>query len=236
MNHARELKIAIFADGADLKRMATFAARPDIAGLTTNPSLMAKAGIADYREFGRLAIAAAAGKSISLEVFADDFRGMEAQARELASWAPNVHVKVPVTNTQGWSTAALIGRLTAEGIRVNVTAIMTVPQVHEVVDAIHCEGCIVSVFAGRIADTGTDPETLMRDAAGICRRSQFRPQLLWASVREPFNVIQAERCGCDIVTVTPEILEKLSLFGRELSEYSLQTVIQFHNDAKGLAL
>lgn len=226
----------IFADGADLASIERFAVDVAVSGFTTNPTLMRKVGIANYAQFAADVIAIARGKSISFEVFADDMDGMERQARIISKWAPNVLVKIPVTNTLGASTCELIGKLTAAGVKVNVTAITTLDQAARAVDAIAKFGSVVSVFAGRIADTGVDPEPIVRDIVRYAEESDGRPEVLWASTREVFNIVQADRCGCDIITMTPEQIVKLSLFGRDLAAYSLDTVKQFHNDAKGLVL
>jgi transaldolase len=230
------VKIAIYADGADLNAMAALAGK--VSGFTTNPSLMAKVGILDYREFAREVLAIAAGKPVSFEVFADDFPTMRRQAHQLAELGGNVYVKVPITNTEGLSALPLVRTLTDEGVKVNVTAVMTKLQASEALAALAgCSGGIVSIFAGRIADTGRDPSRFMRSAVSAwncCGRG--KQQLLWASAREVYNVVQAEEAGADIITLGPELIAKLAGFGRDLAEYSLETVKQFHLDAKGLAL
>lgn len=232
-------QLKVYADGADVATIKSLAAFPHIKGFTTNPSLMRKARIDDYYAFGYDALIAAGGKPVSFEVFADDPAGMERQARTIAKWGVPTYpavVKIPVTNTRGVSTADLVSALTGDGIRVNVTAITMLEQATDVIDAIRGPGSIVSIFAGRIADTGVDPEPIMRDAATYAHESESKPEVLWASTREVFNFVQAERSGCDIITMTPELLAKLSLFGRDLAEYSLETVKQFHNDARGFNL
>lgn len=219
--------VKIYADGADLATMASL----KCDGYTTNPSLMKKAGISDYRTFAREVLAIAEGKPVSFEVFADDFDGMERQAREIASWGGNVYVKIPVTNTLGEFTGPVIERL--EGVQLNVTAILTAKQIHDVRGALGNAPAIVSVFAGRIADTGVDPVKVIREGWGTPRGRTHK--ILWASAREVYNVVQAEQC-CDIITLTPDLIAKLALFGKDLTRYSLETVQQFHNDAKGIAL
>lgn len=226
------VNIAIYADGADLASMATLADK--VEGFTTNPSLMRKSGIGDYRAFAREVLAVACGKPVSFEVFADDFSGMECQAREIASWGRNVYVKIPVTNTSGEPSFALIQRLADAGVKVNVTAVFTREQVQRAIAAIGLNRGIVSVFAGRIADTGRDPCRIMRSARAKVISSDVL--LLWASAREVYNVVQAEEAGCDIITLSPELIAKLDGFGMDLAKYSLETVRQFHRDAAGLAI
>jgi len=224
--------IKIFADGASLESMREAARDPRIAGFTTNPTLMRKAGVADYRAFAREVLAEIRDKPISFEVFADDTDGMRRQAREIATWGDNVYVKVPVTNTGGEPSTALIRELAAAGVKLNVTAVCTLEQVREVAAALAGGApSVISVFAGRIADTGRDPVPLMRDALALCRAADRRIELLWASPREILNVAQAAEIGCDIITVTPDLLAKLALFGKELAAFSLETVQMFHRDA-----
>lgn len=225
--------MVIYADGADLKQMEALAADDLIAGFTTNPSLMKKAGVTNYRDFADAVLGIVGDKPVSLEVFADDFETMEAQAREIASWGDNVYVKIPVTNTQANPSYDLVWRLARSGVKVNVTAIFTAQQARIAVDSLHGGG-IVSVFAGRIADTGIDPARVMRSARA--KIGDCGTQLLWASAREIYNVKQAEEVGCDIITLAPDLIAKLSGFGRNLIEYSLETVRQFHRDAAGYAL
>ena len=226
-----DLRVKIFADGADKAGMVEMAARPFVSGFTTNPTLMRKAGIADYRAFAREVLAAIPDRPISFEVFSDEFEEMERQAREIASWGANVYVKVPVTNTRAESAAALIARLAAAGIKLNVTALMTLAQVREVSAALGdgAPACI-SVFAGRIADTGRDPVPLM--AAAVEMMAPFpRQELIWASPRELLNVFQADAVGCHIITVTNDILKKLDGAGKPLGQFSLETVQMFRDDA-----
>lgn len=225
------LRIAIYADGADTRDMIVARDGGIVSGFTTNPTLMRKSGVADYAAFAREALAATGGMPISFEVFADEFEEMERQAKLIATWGDSVYVKIPVTNTKGESAVPLIGRLAVAGVKLNVTAILTLEQVRMVVAALHPDvPAIVSVFAGRIADTGRDPVPLMREAAAICA-TKPKAQLLWASPRELLNVMQAAECGCQIITVTPDILKKLTMVGRPLEELSLDTVKMFYNDA-----
>jgi transaldolase len=230
--------IKIFADGASLASMREAARDPRIAGFTTNPTLMRKAGVADYRAFAKEVLAAIRDKPISFEVFADDVDGMRQQARELASWGDNVYVKVPVTNTLGAPMTDLIRELAAARVKLNVTAICTLEQVREVATALAGGApSVISVFAGRIADTCRDPIPLMREALGICRAADRASgargiELLWASPREVLNIAQAAEIGCDIITVTPDLLAKLALHGKELAVFSLETVQMFYRDAQ----
>ena len=226
-----KLRIAVYADGADVRDMVAARDGGIVKGFTTNPTLMRKSGISDYQTFAREALTATSGMPISFEVFADEFDEMERQAKLIATWGESVFVKIPITNTRGESSVPLIRRLSAAGVKLNVTAILTLEQVRDVVDALDANvPAIVSVFAGRIADTGRDPVPLMREAAQILK-SKPKAQLLWASPRELLNVIQADECGCDIITVTSDILKKLSMVGKPLEELSLDTVKMFYNDA-----
>jgi len=223
--------VKIFADGADLETMISLAKDPAIAGFTTNPTLMRKSGVSAYEPFARKILESITDVPVSFEVFADEADEMLRQARLIASWADNVHVKMPVTNTRGTSSAPVIRELSREGVRLNVTAAMTVAQVDEVADAtVGGTGHIVSVFAGRIADTGRDPIPVMRDALAV---TSHHPglELLWASPREVLNVRQAEDLGVDIITLTADLLEKLKSFGKDLARFSLETVQMFHRDA-----
>jgi len=224
-------KVKIFADGADKAAMLELYAKPWISGFTTNPTLMRKAGIRDYEAFARDVLAAIPDRPISLEVFADEFSEMERQARLIASWAENVYVKIPVTNTRREPALDLICRLAHSGVKLNVTALLTLAQVRDVAQALGggAPSC-VSVFAGRIADTGIDPVPLMTAAVEIVRMYPAM-ELIWASPRELLNLVQADRIGCDIITVTNDILRKLDLLGSDLEEYSLDTVRMFYTDA-----
>jgi transaldolase len=232
------LRVKIFADGADKAAMLGLYRDPRISGFTTNPTLMRKAGIQDYAAFARDILSFIPDRPISFEVFADEFAEMERQARLIASWGANVYVKIPVTNTRREPALDLIGRLSRSGIKLNVTAIMTLAQVRDVVVAL-ADGTLacVSVFAGRIADTGRDPLPVMAAAVEMVRM-RGGVELIWASPRELLNVIQADQIGCHIITATSDILKKLDLIGRDLSDYSLETVRMFYDDAhkSGFAL
>jgi transaldolase len=228
----RKLRVKIFADGADRAGMLEMARKPYIAGLTTNPTLMRKAGVADYRSFARDILAAIKDKPISFEVFCDDFGEMERQAREIASWGDNVYVKIPVTNCQGEGAYSLVRRLARAGVKQNVTALMSLSQVRDVSAALG-DGpqSYVSVFAGRVADTGRDPVPIMAAAVEVMRPFPNQ-QLIWASPRELLNIFQADAIGCHVITVTNDLLKKLDLVGKDLAEYSLETVKMFYHDAK----
>lgn len=231
MMDIRTLTVKLFADGADLAGIKEMAANPAIKGFTTNPTLMRKAGITDYRAFALQVLAAIGGRPISFEVFADDFAAMEAQAREIASWGPNVNVKIPVTTTRGEFCGALIETLSRAGVQLNVTAVMTVDQVERIASHLAPEtAAIVSVFAGRIADTGVDPVPLMAEAVRVLK-SRPKAELIWASPRELLNIFQADAIGCHIITATNDILKKLTLVGKDLEQYSLETVEMFWRDA-----
>ncbi|WP_421999488.1 transaldolase [Reyranella sp.] len=225
------LRTKIFADGADLPTLEALCANPAIRGFTTNPTLMRKAGVSDYAAFARSALDLVGDRPISFEIFSDELDEMERQARTLAGWGSNVYVKVPVTNTRGVSAADLARRLSQSGVRVNVTAVMTLAQVETLAKSLHGGApSNISIFAGRIADTGIDPVPLMRQALEIVRPSPTI-ELIWASPRELLNLVQASEIGCHIITVTADILGKLPLLGRNLDEYSLDTVKMFHGDA-----
>ena len=226
-----DLKVKLFADGAEKKSMLELYHNPLIQGFTTNPTLMRKAGIQDYEAFARDILAAIPDRSISLEVFADDFDEMERQARLIASWGKNVYVKIPVTNTKSEPAYDLIRRLSQAGICLNITALMTLGQVRDVAAALASGApSYVSVFAGRVADTGRDPVPLMAAAVEMV---SVHPgmELIWASPRELLNIFQADAVGCHIITATPDILQKLSSVGKDLLEFSLDTVKMFHTDA-----
>ena len=231
MDRLRQLKVKIFADGADFDSIVKLSANPLVKGFTTNPSLVRKAGVSDYEEFGRRLLAAVPGRPVSLEVFADDFDEMVRQARAIATWGPNVNVKIPVTNTRKEFSGEVIRELSRDGVVVNVTAILTVEQVRRVAACLSPNTpAIVSVFAGRIADTGVDPVPMMAEAVDILK-SRPQAELIWASPRELLNVFQADAVGCHIITVTNDILGKLSLVGKDLEAYSLETVEMFRRDA-----
>ena len=225
------LRVKLFADGADIDGIAKLAADPRIAAYTTNPTLMHKAGITDYEAFGRKVLDVVAGRPVSFEVFADEPREMVRQARKLASWGDNVYVKIPVSDTAGNSTGDVVRELTAAGAKLNVTALMTEAQVAAVCTALAgTRGAYVSVFAGRIADTGRDPVPMMRRNASVCANVP-NVELIWASPRELLNVFQAHAAGVHVITATHDILAKLALVGKDLDEYSLDTVKMFHRDA-----
>jgi transaldolase len=227
-----KLKVKLFADGADLAGMKEMAANPMVKGFTTNPSLMRKAGIADYKAFAREVLAAIPDRPVSFEVFADDFATMESQALEIASWGKNVNVKIPVTNSKSEFSGALIERLSKQGVQLNVTAVMTLDQVKRITERLHADTpAIISVFAGRIADTGRDPVPVMAESVKIMK-AKPKAELIWASPRELLNIFQADSVGCHIITATNDILKKLSLVGKDLDRYSLETVEMFYKDAK----
>ena len=224
-------RIKIFADGASLPMLRELASNPRIAGYTTNPTLMRKAGVTDYREFARAALEIAGNKPISFEVFADEFPEMERQARAISSFGDNVYVKIPVMNTKTQSDCPLIRRLAERGVKINVTAMMTSLQVREVVANLNpAVPSYVSVFAGRIADTGRDPLPIMTESVAIAARNALC-EVIWASPRELLNIFEADRIGCQVITVTGDILKKLSLVGYDLDAYSLDTVKTFYKDA-----
>jgi len=228
----KKLKVKLFADGADLAGMKEMAANPMIKGFTTNPTLMRKAGITDYKAFARDVLAAIPDRPVSFEVFADDFGQMEGQAFEIASWGKNVNVKIPVTNTKKEFAGAVIERLSKAGVQVNVTALLTLEQVKRVTERLDAKTpAIISVFAGRIADTGVDPLPIMK-ASVEAMKAKPKAELIWASPRELLNVFQADAVGCHIITATNDILKKLSLVGKDLDRYSLETVEMFYKDAK----
>ncbi|MBF0234039.1 MAG: transaldolase [Desulfamplus sp.] len=231
MNTISDLKTKIFADGADKAGMIEMAAKPLIKGLTTNPTLMKKAGITDYEAFAKDILQSIKDKPISFEVFSDDFEEMERQAIKISGWADNVNVKIPVTNTKGAPAYDLVERLSEKGIKLNVTALMTIEQVKAVKKRLRPGvSSYISVFAGRIADTGRDPVPMMAEAVELLR-DMPEIELIWASPRELLNIFQADAVGCHIITVTNDVLKKLDLIGKNLDEYSLDTVKMFYNDA-----
>ena len=228
----QELGVKIFADGANVEEMVKFSTHPHIKGFTTNPTLMRQAGIIDYEHFAREVLANIVAHPVSFEVFADDLDEMEEQARYIATWGKNANIKIPVTNTVGKFTGPIIQRLSRDGIILNITAITTLEQVEKVCQSFtDSVPGIVSVFAGRIADSGVDPEPHMKKALEILA-AKPKLELLWASPRELFNIIQADRIGCHIITVAHQLLAKLSLLGKDLTQYSLETVQMFARDAK----
>lgn len=229
-----DLKIKIFADGADIDGMKEEYSKGYVTGFTTNPTLMKKAGVKDYVPFAKEVVTAISDLPLSLEVFADDFETMEKEAMVISALGDNVYVKIPITNSKGESSIPLIQKLSAAGLKLNVTAIMTIEQVKETVAAF-ADGTknVVSVFAGRVMDTGVDAMPLMKEVAAICK-TKPGTESLWASCREVYNIIQADECGVDIITVTNAILGKLPMLGKDLTQLSLETVQMFVNDGKSL--
>jgi len=226
-----QLKIKLFCDGADFDSILAMYKVPYIKGFTTNPTLMRKAGITDYETFGRKVLAAVPDRPVSLEVFADDLENMEIQAGKIATWGSNVNIKIPVTNTKGEFTGPLLKTLSKKGVVLNITALMTVDQVAQVAECLDPNTpSIISVFAGRIADTGVDPVPIMSECLAALK-DHPKAELLWASPRELLNVFQADEIGCHIITATPDVLAKLKLVGKDLTEYSLDTVKMFFSDA-----
>ena len=232
MNALDNLKVKIYADGADRDGMLEMYAKPYIQGFTTNPTLMKKAGITDFKVFAHEILHAIPDRPISFEVFADEFTDMERQALEIKTWGENVYVKIPVTNTRQETAYDLIEHLSGAGVHLNVTAILTLDQVQNVADALK-DGpdSIVSVFAGRIADTGLDPVPVMQEALTLLKVAP-KAELLWASPREVLNIYQADNIGCHIITATNDLIRKLALGGKDLAEYSLETVQMFYDDAQ----
>jgi transaldolase len=229
------LRVKIFADGADLAEMLALAERPFIRGFTTNPTLLRKAGVTDYRRFAAEVLPSIGGRPISFEVFADDFASMECQAREITTWGSNVFVKIPITNAQGAYSDALVHRLSRDGVHINVTAVLTLEQVRRAAAALDGGAeSNISVFAGRIADTGRDPVPIVTEAAQIAAGAGS--ELIWASPREVLNVIQAAASGCHVITLTGDLVRKLDLLGMDLDAMSLATVRMFHDDARKAGL
>jgi transaldolase len=227
-----DLRIKIFADGADLAGMIALARHNWIKGFTTNPTLMARAGVRDYESFAKQALEAIPDRPISFEVFSDEFDEMERQARTIAGWGENVCVKIPITNTRRASSIALIHRLSHDGIKLNVTAVMTVPQVRCVIEAvIGGARSYISMFAGRIADTGRDPVPYIVQALEVMA-TEPTAELVWASPREVLNIFQADAVGCHVITVTSDLLQKLTLINRDLDDFSLETVKMFYTDGQ----
>ena len=229
--NANDFTVKIFADGADIAGIRKLAADPLIKGFTTNPTLMRKVGITDYEGFSKEVLDVIEGRPISFEVFADEDAEIERQALKIASWGENVYVKIPVMTTNGVSTSALAGRLASQGVQLNITAMMTVQQVEEVLPSL--EGgpaSYVSLFAGRVADTGVDPIPMMKEVLSIIA-SEPQIELIWVSPRELLNIVQANDIGCDVITVTHDLLGKLSGLGKDLHQFSLETVLMFHGDA-----
>ncbi len=231
MKPVSELNVKIFADGADLKGISNLSRNPLIKGFTTNPTLMRKAGIQDYRAFALEVLGIIGERPVSFEVFSDEFAEMERQAREIASWGRNIYVKIPVTNTRREFAGDLIRQLAGAGVQLNITALLTNDQVKDVLRCLSPETrSYVSVFAGRIADTGRDPVPLMAEAVRLLGANP-KAELIWASPRELLNIFHADAIGCHIITVTHDVLSKLPLVGKDLAEYSLDTVKMFHQDA-----
>jgi transaldolase len=231
MQQFSKLKVKIYADGADLDTMIKMSQEPYIKGLTTNPTLMKKNGVLDYKKFAKEVLSKIHDKPISFEVFSDDLDEMKIQALEIAGWGENVNVKIPITNSIGKPTSELIQYLAQNNVRLNVTALMTIPQVKEVINVLNPKvPSYISVFAGRIADTGIDPIPMMEQTLKIMSVNK-NAELIWASPREVLNVVQADKIGCHIITATSEILTRLNLIGKNLDEYSLETVKMFRNDA-----
>jgi transaldolase len=231
MKALEALKVKVYADGADRAGMLRMSANPLIKGFTTNPTLMRQAGVTDYEAFARDVLAAISDRPISFEVFSDDLDEMEHQALQIAEWGANVYVKVPVSTTRGQSTTTLLRKLAAQGTRLNVTAVFTLEQVDRICHAVAGRvPMVVSVFAGRIADTGVDPMPLLRKARKLVDQCP-QAELLWASPRELLNIFQADEVGCDIITVTNEVLARLHTVGKPLEQFSLETVKMFRDDA-----
>ena len=232
MNRINQLNVKLFADGADLDSMLALYKHPYIRGFTTNPTLMKKAGIKNYEKFAKQVIEAIPDRPVSFEVFADELSDMLAQAKVISSWGSNVNVKIPVTNTKGIFTGPIIRELSATGVKLNITAVFTLKQVRLIAENLFLDTpAIISVFAGRIADTGLDPLPLMRKSVEILNDLP-KAELLWASPRELLNIIQADEVCCHIITATPDILGKLKLLGKDQDEFSLETVQMFYNDAQ----
>jgi len=231
MDAPLNLTVKIFADGADIAEMKQQRENPLVKGFTTNPTLMRKSGIADYEAFARDALQAIPDLPLSFEVFADEFDEMERQALKIRDWGNNVYIKIPITNTSGESAAPLLQRLSEQGVKVNVTAMTTAAQVELALGAIsNATAAYVSVFAGRIADTGRDPVPVMSDVMGMLRDTP-QIELIWASPREVYDIVRANGIGCHIITVTYDLLRKMALFGKDLDEFSLETVKMFYDDA-----
>ncbi|MBP2134441.1 transaldolase [Methanomicrobium sp. W14] len=232
MRGLTHFNIKLYADGADLNGMVEEYKKGVVSGFTTNPTLMKKAGVSSYEEFAKTVLKEIPDLPISFEVFSDDPKGMEREARIISGWGDNVYIKIPVTNTKGESTSPVIKKLSSEGLKLNVTAVFTLEQVKTIAEALSSDTPgIISVFAGRIADSGRDPAPIMKEAAEILK-SKPKTELLWASTREILNLVQAEACGCDIITITNDILKKVPQINKDLNQFSLETVKMFYNDAK----
>ncbi len=232
MSGQNPLKIKIFADGADVAEMVRLRANPVIKGFTTNPTLMRKYGVTDYEKFARQVVEAIDDLPLSFEVFADEFGEMERQALLINTWGENIYVKIPITNTKGESAEPLVRRLAGQGVKVNVTAMMTAEQVASVLEALReSPAAYVSVFAGRIADSGRDPVPIMKQAVGLLS-DHPHVELIWASPRGVYDIVRADQTDCHIITVTYDLLNKMALFGKDLDDFSLETVKMFYGDAK----
>jgi len=226
-------RVKVFADGADLKSMLEMAKNPVVKGFTTNPTLMKKAGLTDYEKFSREVLETIPNHPISFEVFADDFKEMHRQALKIAAWGKNVYVKIPVTNSKGESAAPLMKDLSKAGVKLNITALFTINQVLTVCDSVRGGApSVISVFAGRIADSGRDPIPMMQACLEICKSTGPECELLWASSRELLNIVQADMIGCPIITCTPDLIAKLSSVDKDLDQFSLETVKMFKDDAE----
>ena len=231
MSKIQSLKIKIFADGANVQEIVSMDEQNSVDGFTTNPTLMAKAGVEDYLSFAKEVLSKVKQKSISFEVFSDDLDEMYEQAIILRDLGENVSVKIPVTNTKGIPTYSLVERLSNEGVKLNVTAVFTKSQIQSIYDALNPEiNSIISIFSGRIANAGIDPEPIVKFAVDLCSENE-KIEILWASPREVFNLIQAERCGCHIITMTPNLIRSTKDIGKDLDQYSLETVKMFYDDA-----
>lgn len=231
-SNLNNLKIKIFADGADIESMLSMSKKSYVQGFTTNPTLMRKAGVTNYEKFAKIVLNSITNLPVSFEVFADEPGEIEKQAIKISSWGPNVNVKIPITNTKGISLAPSIKKLSNLGVQLNITALLTLEQVEEVVKVLNKNIFnIISVFAGRIADTGIDPKVIMKKSKKIITSKLNKTELLWASPRQALNILEANDIGCDIITVTPDLLKKTENFGKNLTQLSLETVQMFHDDA-----
>ena len=236
MKSIKELKIKIYADGADVKSMKQAYQEGIVKGFTTNPTLMRQAGVADYESFGKAVLAEIKALPVSFEVLSDDFKEMEREARKIYSWGDNVYIKIPITNTKGESSVPLIEKLSSDGLSLNVTAIFSLDQVRAVSEVLSNDSkSVVSIFAGRIADTGRDPIPYMKESVSIFK-AKPNVEILWASPREFLNIFQADECGCHIITVTNDNFKKIPLIGKNLAEFSLETVEMFYRDAQSAGL
>jgi transaldolase len=227
------MKVKVFLDGANLDDIIKYSNNKQVSGFTTNPTLMSRAGVVDYKNFAQHAISMVNGKSLSLEVFSDELNEMEEQAEKISKWgAENVYVKIPITNTKGISTGPIIKNLSDKGVHVNVTAIFTKEQIDIAIDSLSSDvESIISIFAGRIANTGINPVPMIKYAKDSVKSKSKLSKILWASTRESYNIIEADNCGCDIITLTSDLVDSMALFGKNLEEYSLETVQMFYDDA-----